>query len=383
MSELITKQPRADFRWSLLSTVSALALLTSVAIAEDVQAREDGGPTVWVEIGTQLERIDGAQSPFTAPFLLQNPVPGPFTPVSPIDAQRPPRYSIGGEGRILFTPENSDWVLSAAVRYGRASGKKHVHQQTVDPDRKKYITPDQYFNRKFYLGRFADSKVKQRESHLLVDFQVGKDVGLGLFGKSGQSTLGLGLRYAQFVSKTSVDLAARPTFESYKIGFKYYYRFHAYNLDAQSARSFHGIGPSLSWEGSTRLAGNSDAAEFNFDWGVNAAVLFGRQKMKASHETLDRYFKQLEYNHPLPSIGASHYNVFSHKSGQPSRRKSVTVPNLGAFAGLSVKFPNAKVSLGYRADFFFGAMDGGIDVRRSDDRYFRGPFAKLSIGLGD
>ncbi len=383
MSELITTQPPPDFRWKLLSTVSALALLTSVAIAEDVQAREGDGPTVWVEIGTQLERIDGAQSPFIAPFLLQTPVPGAFTPVSPIDAQRPPRYSIGGEGRILITPQDSDWVVSAAVRYGRSNGKKHIHKQTNDPDRVKYIGPATNFTVPVYLGRFADSKVKQRESHLLLDFQVGKDVGLGLFGQSGQSTLSLGVRYAQFVSKTTVDLAARPSFESYKGSFKYYYRFHNYNLDASSARSFHGIGPSLSWEGSTPLAGNSDSAQFNFDWGVNAAVLFGRQKTKTSHETLDRYFKQLEYNHPLPLIGTSHYNVFDHVTGQSSRRKSVTVPNLGAFAGLSVKFPNAKVSLGYRADFFFGAMDGGIDVRRSDDRYFRGPFAKLSIGLGD
>jgi len=58
------------------------------------------------------------------------------------------------------------------------------------------------------------------------------------------------------------------------------------------------------------------------------------------------------------------------------------VPNLGGFAGLSFKYPNAKVSVGYRADFFFGAMDGGIDAHKSYDRDFYGPFATVSIGLG-
>jgi hypothetical protein len=58
------------------------------------------------------------------------------------------------------------------------------------------------------------------------------------------------------------------------------------------------------------------------------------------------------------------------------------VPNIGGMAGLSLKFPNAKVSLGYRADFFFGAMDGGIDIAHKENVGFYGPFAAISIGLG-
>jgi hypothetical protein len=41
------------------------------------------------------------------------------------------------------------------------------------------------------------------------------------------------------------------------------------------------------------------------------------------------------------------------------------------------------VSLGYRADFFFNIMDGGIDTRKGEDRAIHGPFAKISVGLGD
>jgi hypothetical protein len=36
----------------------------------------------------------------------------------------------------------------------------------------------------------------------------------------------------------------------------------------------------------------------------------------------------------------------------------------------------------YRADFFFGAMDGGIDTAKKENVGFYGPFATISIGLG-
>jgi hypothetical protein len=60
----------------------------------------------------------------------------------------------------------------------------------------------------------------------------------------------------------------------------------------------------------------------------------------------------------------------------------VTIPNVGGFAGLSYRFTNAKISAGYRADFFFGAKDGGLETRNSTDVSFHGPYATISIGLG-
>ena len=59
------------------------------------------------------------------------------------------------------------------------------------------------------------------------------------------------------------------------------------------------------------------------------------------------------------------------------------MPNVGGFAGLSFRYADAKFSLGYRADFFFGAIDGGIDTRKSENRGFNGPFASISVGVGD
>ncbi len=54
------------------------------------------------------------------------------------------------------------------------------------------------------------------------------------------------------------------------------------------------------------------------------------------------------------------------RSAAINRVRTVVVPNLGAMAGLSFRYANAKVSFGYRADFFFGAIDGGIDTRKSE-----------------
>ncbi len=42
----------------------------------------------------------------------------------------------------------------------------------------------------------------------------------------------------------------------------------------------------------------------------------------------------------------------------------------------------AKISFGYRADLFLGAMDIGVDSRHTVNRNFYGPFATISIGLG-
>jgi len=207
-----------------------------------------------------------------------------------------------------------------------------------------------------------------------------------LFGGHTYSQLDAGIRFAQFTSKSSFNVVAIPYLQIYAhhlsspfFGNKYHVgtRFHSYAFSGHSTRSFRGIGPSLSWSGATPLIGNVTTAQISLDWGVNGAVLFGRQKAKTDHRTTsyDRY--------KTPNnIYNSRVTQYRHTPPHQSRAHSVIVPNLGGFAGLSLKFPNAKISLGYRADFFFGAMDTGIDARHTEDMSFHGPFAKISIGLG-
>jgi hypothetical protein len=126
--------------------------------------------------------------------------------------------------------------------------------------------------------------------------------------------------------------------------------------------------------GSQTLAGNTHEDGLSFDWGVNAAVLFGRQKVKGSHKTSGIY---------MGNFAAPPISRYSNPTKFITRSRSVVVPNLGGFAGLSLRYTNAKISLGYRADFFFGAIDGGLDARDASNRSLHGPFATVSLGLGN
>jgi hypothetical protein len=65
-----------------------------------------------------------------------------------------------------------------------------------------------------------------------------------------------------------------------------------------------------------------------------------------------------------------------------TRSRSAVVPNLGGYLGASARYNNARISLGYRADFFFNAMDGGQDTAKKYNRGFYGPYLNVSLGLG-
>jgi len=119
-------------------------------------------------------------------------------------------------------------------------------------------------------------------------------------------------------------------------------------------------------------------SELTLDWGLNASVLFGRQRSNIHYQTTGQYHTAKYHGSPP---NAQRY-VVSHRSvNVPDRSHTVAVPNIGGFAGLSFRYNVAKVSFGYRADFFFGAMDRGIDTHKSENRGFFGPFATVSIGF--
>src|SRR6185312_3334103 len=102
MSELIDTAARPNGKHHLLTGVCAVALL---GILPQSAAAEDDRPTVWIEVGTQLERLTDGEERFAPPFvstMLENP----FT--SPRTIEAPPRYSFGQEGSITFAPDGSD-----------------------------------------------------------------------------------------------------------------------------------------------------------------------------------------------------------------------------------------------------------------------------------
>jgi iron complex outermembrane receptor protein len=432
MSELTHAQNHAKaLRWQLMSTVSALALLLAVYESGESEAADQDAdrPTVWIELGGQFDRLDSPQQAL-APSLMM-PITRPSL-ASALNVQNPPTYSLGTEGTISFQPEDSDWVFSATAQYGRANMVRHRHHQTANSPvhldityNGKYLKYGSYYPSQH--ARFADGKAAQSEQHAILDFQVGKDVGVGMFGNHSSSTFSAGIRFAQFISKASVTLRALPDLQyptapitgtllaarPALLAFQYaHIHFHAYTAMLNMDRSFEGVGPSLAWNASMPFAGSPGGAEFTFDWGANAAVLFGRQKVAGHHQTSARTYSKTKWgggeragqggNHAGKfGVVAGHFiggtqtttafhnlaytnGAISHRNNAAdiSRMRMVTVPNFGGFAGLSARYSNVKLSLGYRVDFFFGAIDGGIDTAQKENRGFYGPFASVSVGLG-
>jgi hypothetical protein len=385
MIELITPRARADMRLQQLVTVSALSLMA--VTAPQAKAEDSDRPTVWIELGGQLERISGTGDRILAPFMTLTPTPDPYKFASPADAVRPPRYALGEEGKITFDPKGTSWVFSAALRYGRSNGDKTAKHQTDFPVYTCVSVDACHRQAAFAFSPFAKTFAKHSESDLVLDFMAGKDVGLGMFGRHGSGVVSAGVRFAQFSSKSDTKVYARPYASVYNkyphprpSGFPFLpaVNYRAYTQFANSHRSFHGIGPSISWEASSAIAGEADGTMLDLDWGANAAILFGRQRATTYHYTAGTHFHYGLFGGPAVTTP-----LYPPKGGIPvSRSRSVIVPNVGGFAAISLKFPNAKVSLGYRGDFFFGANDAGIDVRKEDTLSFHGPFATISVGLG-
>ncbi len=63
--------------------------------------------------------------------------------------------------------------------------------------------------------------------------------------------------------------------------------------------------------------------------------------------------------------------------------KNITVPNVGGFMGITLNVHDVDVSLGYRADWFGNVTDAGLASRKSSDMLLHGPYASISVGLGD
>ena len=118
--------------------------------------------------------------------------------------------------------------------------------------------------------------------------------------------------------------------------------------------------------------------ELSFDWGVNAAI-FVRPATRGNPPSDDRAISSPSKYAPV----TQQLHIYRIPiTIDRTRSRTVTVPNVGGFAGASFRIENFKISAGYRADLFFGAMDGGIDTAKKENVGFYGPFASVSVGIG-
>jgi hypothetical protein len=347
---------RIDLRAQLLSTTSAAMLLVALCASGSAAASDENSPVVWVELGGEFTQLATDQK-FLVPPFTQATSRLPFITASPAALEKPVPVSWDGNAKVTFQPAGHDWIFSAGIIYGRSTRSRLVNQQP----------PPAYniFTGGYSQPPYQQIAAKNNESHMILDFQAGRDFGLGMFGNDGHSQVSLGLRYAQFNSSNSASIYYLKSRDRNS----QYYKFDGV-LDAK--RKFTGIGPSLSWDASAGLVGNTTAG-ISLDWGVNGAVLFGRQHVTGHHLTEEIHGTYFGSN-----------NVPVYQNSAPlTRSRQVVVPNLGGFAGVSWRYPNAKVNVGYRADMFFGAMDDSIDTtHKSGNLGFYGPFASVSVGIG-
>ncbi len=382
MNELYnTTNSMANIRKALLATASAL-VLAAASLPEVVHAADNDRPTIWIEGGWHFESVTGERDPFL-PRQNDAALASGFPSLAAIENTLGRTY--GGEGSISFQPKGSDWVFTASARYGRAQTSRRIHDEktVVGPQMQTFafattnrpngnipVTPT--------FAAYAIHSARNSESHAIADFQVGKDVGVGLLGRGTDSIISFGARYAQMNAKSNAQSIDNPDADFVQITsngfFGHKYRVRAYNHVShgfvERTESLHALGPSLSMKNTTGLLGTVDDGQLALDWGMNAALLFGRQKTKTSHHSTIQF------------RGNKYYTTNVYAPIAHSRSRTVTIPNVGGFAGLSYRFINAKITAGYRADFFFGAMDGGLDVHNSVTTGFHGPYATLSIGLG-
>lgn len=351
MNDVMQMERRQGLRHRLLLTASSAALLV---LAGGARAQDADRPTVWIELGGAFDQISNNSQGWVPPNLTD-----PITNASPEPFGRSPNIGYDFDAAISIHPHHSDWTFTAAVRYGRAQrGPIRVHDQTYEEQRG--------FFSKYHLTTYAflNATEKTSSTHAIIDFKAGKDIGLG-FAHNGESTFDFGIRVAQLTEHAEGTMTAFST-----LPVKYASGKVVHEASALFVRSYTGAGPSVSWEGAEPLIGSMEDGA-TFDWGVNAAVLFGRQKTHELLHTKDTRF-----------YGYGAHATLSETTQAPNRDRTVVVPNLGGFAGLSWRLPNGKVSLGYRADVFFGAADGGLYTSQKDMRGFYGPFASVSLGLG-
>jgi outer membrane receptor protein involved in Fe transport len=309
---------------------------------------------------------------------------------SPASYEQTPASSFDWEGQLAIQPQDSDWVLKAGIRYGRSGRRQGVHESQIPGTRTRFLLfGHRYvpctntaigtynachsgFNRKF-----IDARGDQTEQHTIMDFEVGMNIGIGLFGEEGQGNISGGMRIAQFKSHGHTDVNSDPEYYFGELG-----QYHnAFESLSDEDRWFHGIGPELTWEANQPILGNASDGEITLDWGVNAAVLFGRQSVTAQH--FSSYCHVNGSASPSGCLTAAHYDPGYHSQTKTTRRtRRKVVPNLGGYIGASARYNNAKISFGYKADTFFGAMDGGQETAKDYNRGFYGPYMKVSIGLG-
>ena len=333
-----------------------------------------------IEIGGEVQRQD-------APYADLTPVSAAsFTGTLNTTAaeNRNLDWGDGREVRLTYAPAGNTWRVSAGYRTGKTNGTDQTLNfvlaaegcggstaQCVQAAQMGY-TGEPFF---FKAYNYSDVTVTNHEEHTIADFDVGRDVGMGL---GLASSVSAGLRYAQLRSTTHMQMfgAADWYLPEQFVLFKYAHNTH-YKADLTTSRDFKGAGPTLSWDAAKRLWG-PDTSHLDLEWSLTGGVLFGKQKAAFKGNETSAYFSGKYSGRQVLQSGPT-VDITNNPAG---RSKSVTAPLLDLSAGLAYETGRFKVDAGYRWERYFNVLDAGYAERKDVDRTIDGPYFKIAVGFG-
>lgn len=288
------------------------------------QAASTSAPllTAWIE-GASFRTGGGS---FNVPTL-----PGVTAPFTVFD----PRSGFGGAVGFDYRWANQPWHFVFDFRFWKS--------KTTTKSSSSFQTFGSFSG--VPLTSSTSSTGTQRESHLVADFMVGRDMGVG----TNKVQLQIGIRVADLRAAAQVQQQGQTTFYSSGLG-----TIITAQSSSGSWRSrFFGAGPRAAITGSIPIVGL-----WTFEYGGGLAGLFG-----------DRLFDIAVTNTAGPSFAASY-------------KPSVFVFNADASVALSYLFsPSFKVSSGVRADYYNSALttyNVGTGTLQNISRTFWGPFVRLT-----
>ena len=257
--------------------------------------------------------------------------------IGPVISNIKPKWGWEGAAGFDWVPQGwGPWHLSGQFRYGTAQRTQAFHGSTT------LIVPTGTT-----LIAIASNNEKIRDDHWLVDFAVGRDLGLG---NGSNAQWKIGLRVADLRAKLTASGSVATTPGGTGV------------FNTVQKATFVGAGPRLGVDGSTPLGGG-----WSIDWLGGVAVLFGER------QTTQTTF-------PTPAGGG----VFLPITSASAISDTTAVFNVDGQAGLSYWFsPNFKITASYRVDAYFSALktvkpgtaNGSFN---SVDQIYNGPMLRLT-----
>ena len=321
---------RARWFWG----VSAMVLITAVGGVEAARADGMGGAvTLELQGAWDFNRSDSATDfgVYPANPALKLP-PGIGIPAKGAK----PDDGFDTVGKVTYQPTSSPWSFALGVKYGST---------------KKSSRSGKFVNTYYGSGSYGVRQVKTGESekHSLVEFEVGHDVGVGVFG-DGVTTLGAGIRFAHFESSTTGSFSTYSNYTTSRAG--------SINIK----RKNDAVGPRVFIRSFSPLPGSLGQDGLSLGWGVGGGVLFGKQTVSSN-----------------PVIASGNAGPFTPVSRSTQHKTG----NLDGF--VQINWTPAKtpltVEVGYKFDVYANALDGGYATANEINQISQGPFIGLSLKL--